>query len=100
MQADLVAEEADGARPELGAEGAVYGGERRANDGQARRRRHAPSAHELDGDSEALHLLGDLRPGAVHDADLVAGIGKREDRGGRSAHDSATALDDDAAHER
>jgi hypothetical protein len=30
----------------------------------------------------------------------VAGIGKREDRGGRSAHDSATALDDDAAHER
>jgi hypothetical protein len=36
----------------------------------------------------------------MDDADLVSGIGDREDRGRRSAHDGASAFDDDAAHER
>jgi hypothetical protein len=99
-KADSVAEEADRPRPELVGEGAVDGGEGRTHDGQARGSRHAPPAHELHGYPEALHLLGDLRACAVDDADLVAGVSERQDRGGRSAHDAASAFDDDAVHER
>jgi hypothetical protein len=100
MKADLVAEETDGARAERGAKRAIDGGERGANDCEPGRRRDAPAADELDRESEPLHLLGDLRPGAVNDADAVSCLGELKDQLARLVRDRAAALEDDEAHER
>ena len=57
--------------------------------------RRAPAAlNELDGNPTPVHLLGDLRPGAVHDDDFVALLGEPEDAVGRVAGDGAADLDD------
>jgi hypothetical protein len=61
-------------------------------------RRHAPAVHESDLDPSLCHLERDLRPGAVHDANLVPLIGQRERIGDRVAGDGAAELDHDSRH--
>ena len=78
----------------------VDGGEAVAHDVERLRRRHAPPADELHLEPAPLHLLRDLRAGAVHDADRVAGGAKARDRVGRSPRRRAANLEDDEAHER
>ena len=91
VEADLVAEQADGARTECRTEGAFASSERAPHDRQPGGRRDAPPADELDRTREALHLRGDLRPGAVDDADLVPRWRERMNRGSRVG-DRAAAL--------
>ena len=100
LQPDLVAGERDGVRPDRGAQLLVDGGEAVAHDVERLRRRHAPPADELHLEPAPLHLLRDLRAGAVHDADRVAGGAKARDRVGRSPRRRAANLEDDEAHER
>ena len=70
-QADLVALERNGVRADRGADGGVdrQPGSR-ARPRAPRRVVYAPAADELHLDPAPRHLLGDLRPGAVDDADL------------------------------
>ncbi len=70
-----------------------------AHDGEDGGRRHAAAADELDRQPEPLHRRGDLRAGAVDDADLV--LARQLEHGrGRLGGDGAADLHDDAAHER
>jgi hypothetical protein len=100
LEPDLVAHQADRVPPERIHEGAVDAGKRLAHDVQRLRRRHAPASDELDAQATPRHLVADLRPGAVHDADLVAAVREREYLVDDVAEDGAAALDDDAAHVR
>jgi len=75
-------------------------GEGRTDDGESCLCGDAPAAHELDGNAEPLHLLGDLWPGAVNDAHVVARVGELQDRVGRLAGNRPAALEDDETHER
>ncbi len=78
----------------------VDGGEAVAHDLERLRRGHAPPADELHLEPAPRHLLRDLRAGAVHDADRVAGGAQARDRLGRSPRRRAANLEDDEAHER
>ena len=62
----------------------------RASAGRARAPRGSSRAgrRRTRREPEALHLLGDLRPGAVHDADLVL-VRELEDRGGAARRATA-----------
>ena len=63
-------------------------------------RRAPPAADELDRDRAPLHLEGDLRAGAVHDADLMALLDEAEDAVGRLGRDGAADLHDEARDRR
>ena len=56
--------------------------QRLADDRKRRRRRDAAAADERDLEPAARHLRGDLRPGAVDDADRVPGARAQPDRRG------------------
>ena len=85
---------------ERGAELGVDLGHRLADDlerlGEVRRRPPTNST----GIAAPLHLLRDLRAGAVHDADLVAFLDEAEDAVGRLAGDGAADLHDEAGDRR
>jgi len=100
VEAGLVADHRDGDLAEGGAELGVHGDERLAHDLERLARGAAAPVHELDADAAALHLVGDLRAGAVHDDDLVALLAQAEDPVGRLAGDRAAHLDDETRHER
>jgi hypothetical protein len=74
----------------------VHREQNRADDAHRREVRHTPAVHEGDGEAAAFQLVGDLRPGAVHDDDVVA-LELRERRG-RVPRDGAADLEDDQAH--
>src|SRR6266699_4779074 len=100
MEADLVAEETGRARADRCAKRTIDSGEGRTDDREPRFRRDTAPADELDGNAEPFHLLGDLRPGTVNDADVVARVGKLQNRVGRLAGHRAAALENDEIHER
>ena len=56
--------------------------------------------HELHGDPLPLHLLRDLRAGAVHDDHLVALLAEAEDPVGRLGSNRAADFHDEPTHER
>ena len=76
-QADLVAVQADRARPDRLADLRVDGRERLADDVEHVRGRHATAVHERRGRSSPLHLRRDLRARAVHDDDVTVRLGER-----------------------
>jgi hypothetical protein len=55
---------------------------------------------ELHGDPAPLHLLRDLRAGAVHDYDLMALLAESEDPIRRFGGHGPADLHDEPAHER
>ena len=99
VEPDLVAEERHGLWADRLAEPGVDGGERLAHDRQRRVARHAPPVDEPNLEPGTLELGGDLRPGAVDDADLVL-LGQRERERRRLSRDRPADLEDDAAHVR
>ena len=94
-QADLVAHEADRERADCGAEFRVHLGKRLADDNEPCRGRDAAAPDELDGQAAPGHLLGDLRAGAVDDADLVAQGQELADVSRRLVRDGAANFEDD-----
>jgi hypothetical protein len=100
VEPDLVSEETDGACSKCATQRPVDGREGRTNDREPCFRGDAPAADELDGDPEALHLLGDLRPGAVNDADVMARVGELQDEPGRLVRHRTAAFEYDDTHER
>ncbi len=79
---------------ERGAERGVDLLHRLADDLERRARRAPAALDELDGNAAPLHLLGDLRAGAVHDDDLVTFLGESEDAVCSIAGDGAADLHD------
>ena len=100
VEAGLVAEHGDGDVAERGAEAGVHLCHRLAHDLEPGARRAAPAVHELDRDAAPVHLLGDLRAGAVHDDELVALLAQAEDPVDGLGGDRAADLDDEPRHER
>ena len=97
---DLVAEEADGVRTDCRAHRRVDLGEALADDLEHLGRRYAPPADKAELEAAALHLLRDLRAGAVDDAHLIARSAQIRDRLGDAAGGGAAHFQHDDAHVR
>ena len=93
-------EHRDGEVAELGAECGVDRLHRLAHDLERRQRRAPAALDELDGNPAPVHLLGDLRAGAVDDDDLVAFLGQSEDAARSVGGDGAADLHDQPGHDR
>ena len=99
LEADLVAGERKRVRPDRRAHGGVDFGETLAHDLERLQRRDAASLDEANLETAALHLLRDLRAGAVHDAYGVPERAQLADDVGGAADRRAADLQHDA-HER
>ena len=97
---DLVAEEADGVGADRRADRRVDAREALAHDLEHLGRRDAPAVDELRLEAAALHLLRDLRAGAVHDADAGAGRAQLGDCLRDAARRRAAHFEHDDAHVR
>src|SRR6185436_17283607 len=98
FEPDLVADEMNGRGAEHGGHLGPDGDQRRAHDGEGRLIREPPTADEPDRDPTGLQLRGDLRPGAVHDDDLVAGGVTLPHDPERVGCHATTELDHDTSH--
>ena len=97
-EADLVAEERQARGPIAAQTVALTAASDSRTTASASRRRDAAAADELDRQPAPLHLLGDLRPGAVDDdRPRRPLLGEGEHRADRLAADRAAELDHDPA---
>jgi len=83
---------------ERGAERVVHGDERFPHDLEREPRRAPAALHELHRDAAPLHLLRDLRAGAVDDNDFVALLAQAEDPVCRLGGDCTADLHHQPAH--
>jgi hypothetical protein len=99
LEADLVAVERHGARPDRGTDRLIHHRERAPDDPKSVGARYAASLDEADVQPRPRQLRRDLGACTVHDAHLVL-RGERERRHGRLRGDRAADLEHDARHER